>query len=35
MIESFYHRLAVMFPDTSNWLTSKDEIIHVGIKAEI
>ncbi|KAF5315194.1 hypothetical protein D9619_007278 [Psilocybe cf. subviscida] len=34
-IESLYRRAATMFPETANWLTSADEIIHVGINAEI
>ncbi|KAH9480360.1 High affinity potassium transporter [Psilocybe cubensis] len=35
LIESIYRRLATMFPETANWLTSADEIIHVGINAVI
>ncbi|TFK33003.1 potassium transporter [Crucibulum laeve] len=35
LIEDIYRRLATMFPETANWLTSADEIIHVGINAEI
>ncbi|KAF9046080.1 potassium transporter [Panaeolus papilionaceus] len=35
LIEAVYRRLATMFPETANWLTSADEIIHVGINAEI
>lgn len=35
LIESIYRRLAIMFPETGNWLTSADEIIHVGINAVI
>ncbi|PPQ76542.1 hypothetical protein CVT26_013241 [Gymnopilus dilepis] len=35
LIESIYRRLATMFPETANWLTSADEIIHVGINAII
>jgi KUP system potassium uptake protein len=34
-IEDVYRRVATMFPETGNWLTSADEIIHVGINAEI
>jgi len=34
-IEDLYKRLAMMFPDTANWLTSADEIIRVGINAVI
>ncbi|KAF9481220.1 potassium transporter [Pholiota conissans] len=34
-IENIYYRLATMFPETANWLTSADEIIHVGINAVI
>jgi len=34
-VESLYRRLATMFPETANWLTSADEIIHVGINAVI
>jgi len=35
LIESIYRRLAIMFPETGNWLTPADEIIHVGINAVI
>ncbi|KJA24112.1 hypothetical protein HYPSUDRAFT_39258 [Hypholoma sublateritium FD-334 SS-4] len=35
LIESLYRRLATMFPETANWLTSADEIIRVGINAVI
>ncbi|THV03032.1 potassium transporter [Dendrothele bispora CBS 962.96] len=35
LIEAIYRRLATMFPETANWLTSADEIIHVGINAVI
>ncbi|PPR03507.1 hypothetical protein CVT24_006995 [Panaeolus cyanescens] len=35
LIEAVYRRIATMFPETANWLTSADEIIHVGINAEI
>ncbi|RDB17948.1 High affinity potassium transporter [Hypsizygus marmoreus] len=35
LIEDIYRRLATMFPETGNWLTSADEIIHVGINAVI
>ncbi|SJL07638.1 uncharacterized protein ARMOST_10988 [Armillaria ostoyae] len=35
LIEEIYRRLATMFPETANWLTSADEIIHVGINAPI
>ncbi|KAF9561755.1 potassium transporter [Agrocybe pediades] len=35
LIESIYRRLATMFPETANWLTSADEIIHVGVNAVI
>ncbi|KAF8918970.1 potassium transporter [Mucidula mucida] len=35
LIEDIYRRLATMFPETANWLTSADEIIHVGINAVI
>ncbi|KIK69708.1 hypothetical protein GYMLUDRAFT_34109 [Collybiopsis luxurians FD-317 M1] len=35
LIEEIYRRLATMFPETANWLTSADEIIHVGINATI
>ncbi|KIK08027.1 hypothetical protein K443DRAFT_86126 [Laccaria amethystina LaAM-08-1] len=34
-VEGVYRRLATMFPETANWLTSADEIIHVGINAVI
>jgi len=35
LIEEIYRRLVTMFPETANWLTSADEIIHVGINATI
>ncbi|KIY68292.1 potassium transporter [Cylindrobasidium torrendii FP15055 ss-10] len=35
LIEAIYRRLATMFPETANWLTSADEIIRVGINASI
>ncbi|KAF5389290.1 hypothetical protein D9757_003396 [Collybiopsis confluens] len=35
LIQEIYRRLATMFPETANWLTSADEIIHVGINATI
>ncbi|KAF8627713.1 hypothetical protein AX15_004284 [Amanita polypyramis BW_CC] len=35
LIEDVYRRLATMFPQTANWLTSADEIIRVGINAFI
>ncbi|PFH49945.1 hypothetical protein AMATHDRAFT_62055 [Amanita thiersii Skay4041] len=35
LIEDVYRRLATMFPQTANWLTPADEIIHVGITAFI
>lgn len=35
LIETVYRRLATMFPETENWLTSADDIIHVGINATI
>ncbi|KAF8799021.1 potassium transporter, partial [Phlegmacium glaucopus] len=35
LIEGLYRRLATMFPETANWLTPADEIIHVGINAVI
>ncbi|KIJ49086.1 hypothetical protein M422DRAFT_777639 [Sphaerobolus stellatus SS14] len=35
LIEVFYCRLITMFPETANWLTPADEIIHVGITARI
>ncbi|KAF9468639.1 potassium transporter [Collybia nuda] len=35
LIEDIYRRLSTMFPETGNWLTSADEIIHVGINAVI
>ncbi|KAG6833454.1 hypothetical protein H0H87_006821 [Tephrocybe sp. NHM501043] len=35
LIEDVYRRLATMFPETDNWLTSADEIIRVGINALI
>ncbi|KAG6916310.1 hypothetical protein DXG01_007358 [Tephrocybe rancida] len=35
LIEDVYRRLATIFPETGNWLTSADEIIRVGITAVI
>jgi len=35
LIEDIYRRLATMFPVTGRWLTSAEEIIHVGINAVI
>ncbi|KAG8951578.1 hypothetical protein FRC04_005865 [Tulasnella sp. 424] len=35
LIEGLYRRFATMFPETENWLGSADEIIRVGINAEI
>ncbi|KAF9013196.1 potassium transporter [Cyathus striatus] len=35
LVEDVYRRLATMFPETGKWLTSADEIIHVGINATI
>ncbi|KAF8349491.1 potassium transporter [Amanita rubescens] len=35
LLEDVYRRLATMFPQTANWLTSADEIIRVGINASI
>jgi KUP system potassium uptake protein len=35
LIENVYRHLAAMFPETKNWLSSADEIIHVGINATI
>ncbi|KJA24114.1 hypothetical protein HYPSUDRAFT_39261 [Hypholoma sublateritium FD-334 SS-4] len=35
LIESVYRRLATIFPETANWLTSADEIIRVGVNAVI
>ncbi|THU95303.1 potassium transporter [Dendrothele bispora CBS 962.96] len=35
LIEEIYRRLATMFPETANWGNSADEIIHVGINANI
>jgi len=35
LIEGLFRRLATMFPETANWLTPADEIIHVGINAVI
>ncbi|KAG8998098.1 hypothetical protein FRB90_012379 [Tulasnella sp. 427] len=35
LIEALYRRIATMFPETENWLGSADEIIRVGINAEI
>ncbi|KAK2467233.1 hypothetical protein APHAL10511_000782 [Amanita phalloides] len=33
LIEDVYRRIASMFPETANWVTPADEIIHVGITA--
>ncbi|KAF8584646.1 potassium transporter [Ramaria rubella] len=35
LIEGFYGRLVTIFPETGNWLTSADEMIHVGVTARI
>jgi len=35
LIEGLYRRVATMFPETGNWLGSADEIIRVGINADI
>ncbi|KAJ3818862.1 potassium transporter [Lentinula raphanica] len=35
LIEEIYRRLTTMFPETANWMTSADEIIHVGVNATI
>jgi KUP system potassium uptake protein len=35
VIEDVYRRIASMFPETENWITPADEIIHVGITARI
>ncbi|KAJ4482322.1 potassium transporter [Lentinula aciculospora] len=35
LIEEIFRRLATMFPETANWMTSADEIIRVGINATI
>jgi len=35
LIEDIYRSIAYMFPETVTWLQSADEIIHVGITAEI
>jgi len=35
LIEGLYRRIATMFPETGNWVGSADEIIRVGINAEI
>jgi len=35
LIEDVYRSIAYMFPETVTWLQSADEIIHVGITAEI
>ncbi|KAJ4491170.1 potassium transporter [Lentinula edodes] len=35
LIEEIYRRLTTMFPETVNWMTSAEEIIHVGINATI
>ncbi|KAK2467234.1 hypothetical protein APHAL10511_000783 [Amanita phalloides] len=33
LLEDLYRRVATMFPETANWLTAADEIMHVGITA--
>ncbi|KAF5319910.1 hypothetical protein D9611_011090 [Ephemerocybe angulata] len=35
LIEEVYRRFATMFPETANWVTSSDQIIHVGVNAVI
>ncbi|KAF8521952.1 potassium transporter-domain-containing protein [Hysterangium stoloniferum] len=35
LIELIYRRLSIIFPETANWLTPADEIIHVGVTARI
>ncbi|KAF9269675.1 potassium transporter [Marasmius fiardii PR-910] len=35
LIEDVYQRLSVMFPDTINWRTAPDQLVHVGIIAVI
>ncbi|KAG9017784.1 hypothetical protein FRB93_004595 [Tulasnella sp. JGI-2019a] len=35
LIEGLYRRIEVMFPETGNWVGSADQIIRVGINAEI
>ncbi|KAG7095371.1 hypothetical protein E1B28_006129 [Marasmius oreades] len=35
LIEDVYQRLSVMFPDTINWRTAPDQLVHVGITAVI
>ncbi|KAH9941952.1 potassium transporter [Amylocystis lapponica] len=35
LIEEVYRRLVTMFPEQENWVTSGDEIIRVGVTAEI
>jgi KUP system potassium uptake protein len=35
LIEDIYRRLATMFPETGNWLTPANKMIHVGINAFI
>ncbi|PVG00638.1 potassium transporter [Serendipita vermifera] len=35
LIEDVYRSIAYMFPETVTWLTAADEIIHVGVTAEI
>ncbi|KAI5120334.1 hypothetical protein M0805_000394 [Coniferiporia weirii] len=35
LIEDTYRPISTMFPETANWLGSADEIIRVGINAEI
>lgn len=35
LIEDIYRIIAAMFPETGNWMTPADEIIHVGINATI
>ncbi|KAF8712435.1 hypothetical protein AX14_013103 [Amanita brunnescens Koide BX004] len=33
VLEDLYRRVATMFPESANWLTPADEIMHVGITA--
>ncbi|KAG8800880.1 hypothetical protein FRC19_008514 [Serendipita sp. 401] len=35
LIEDIYRNIAYVFPETVTWLQSADEIIHVGVTAEI
>jgi KUP system potassium uptake protein len=35
LIESVYGRLSIMFPDSEGWVARADEIVHIGVNANI